>query len=241
MRGRTPVHERFITATAGHPPGRGGQVHEETICAERVVKMAKEAARARFAHHDSVSSASEPSWNQEPTGGFLSAGGGELDQSETSDLIVGKQSAAGWQSVAGHWAEPSALDQIRLETSDAPGGGTEQRGELLPGHERMARDHGEDLVDLAWQALVVLVTIAGQPGLAGEHAGTQGSVVGAARHLLQQRLPRLRPPGGGAWRGRDADDQDWLILFLNEHRATHVDERLQRGPVAGQWRGADVW
>src|SRR6266851_2422587 len=105
----------------------------------------------------------------------------------------------------------------------------------------MARDDGEDLVDLAWRARVVLVATVGQPGLGGEHVGTQGSVVSAACHLLQQRPPRLHPRRRGTRRGRDADDQDWLVLLLNKRRPTQFVERLERQAVAGQWSGADVW
>jgi len=149
-----------VAATAGHLHGRGGKVHEERVCAQRVLEMAKEASPVGVADNDSVSSPSEHSWYQEPTSGFLSASLGELGESEAPDLIASRPAEASRQiAVDGHRAEPAARDQLRLEMSDAPGGGTEQRGELLTGQKRVARNQGEYLVDLAWRISVLVATV----------------------------------------------------------------------------------
>src|SRR6266849_4706962 len=182
--------------------------------------MTKEASPAGVANNKPVSSPSEPSWYQEPTSGFLSASLGELGQSKAPDLIACWPVGAARQVVVdGHRAEPAARDHPRLETSDAPGGRMEQRSELLTGQERVARNQGEYLVDLAWWTSALPATV-GQRAVEVEHAGTQRPVVGPACHLLQQRPPRLRPRARGARRGRDADDQNWLFLLLNMRRPT---------------------
>ena len=112
-----------MAATAGHLHGRGGKVHEERVCAQRVLEMAKEASPVGVADNDSVSSPSEHSWYQEPTSGFLSASLGELGQSETPGLIACWPAEAAREVVVdGHRAEPPARDQLRLETGDATGG-----------------------------------------------------------------------------------------------------------------------
>ena len=127
-----------------------------------------------------MSSPSERSWYQEPTSGFLSPSFGELDQSKAPDLIACWTAEAARQVVVdSRRAEPAACGQLPLETSDAPGGGTEQRGELLTGQKRVARNQGEYLVDLAWRISVLVATV-GQRAVEVEHAGTQRPVVSPA-------------------------------------------------------------
>src|SRR5712691_634199 len=139
--------------------------------------MPKEASPAGVANNKPVSSPSEPSWYQEPTSGFLSASIGELGQSKAPDLIACWTAEAARQVVVdGHRAEPAARDHLRLETSDAPGGRMEQRSELLTGQERVARNQGEDLVDLAWRTAVLVATV-GKRAVEVKHVGTQRPVV----------------------------------------------------------------
>lgn len=53
------------------------------------------------------------------------------------------------QVLGGDRAEPAALPQLRLEASNASGGGLQERGKLLVGQQWMARDQGEGVVELA--------------------------------------------------------------------------------------------
>src|SRR5438128_382919 len=102
----------------------------------------------------------------------------------------------------------------------------------------MARDHGEYLIDLGWSVSLDLASV--DPGRVLEHEGTQRMVVGAAGHILKQRSPRPDSRGLQTRRGRNADDQDWLVRLVIWCRSSQLDERLQCGAIAGQWSGADV-
>src|SRR5205823_382888 len=157
--------------------------------------MTKEVAPAGVRMQEAMSSSSQAGWHQEPASGFASTGRGELDQSKALEPVAGCPAGVERKIVAGYRAEPAALDQVRLQTGDAPGGGTQQRGELLPRQQRLARDQGEDLIGLARHSLIPGVAKPGQTRRALEHTGAQRLLVSPTRHLMQQRPPCLDPRG----------------------------------------------